>query len=754
MKLLIRRIKTRLRQLYQQHAYRPRPTQHQPQGQADILYSIDLLTYGELHDFIDVQGWFYHPDITHLLLQLDGQTIASIQPTQPREDVRGIHPQIPAHATPGFSQRIAVDHAWLNSRGASRLTVNVPGSTDMQELATSTVFSRQHYPAAVRPDAHRQCFYFTVGSSNITLGGFGDFKEKLAPFAIGSCQLGFMVPLLYMRSTKGSTHDWEFDPAFDESRRQASGKLVLADSLNTIFNFARDKQIPCVIGLNGGIWGDAAGTCPEWDLTDHLEQEEQNCQWNQHDQVMPDDHLKHLTGAEHAPELSRSLTLNHYNQQVRSYKKRNLQQAASHILQFAAQHPDLYIASNLDPDCYQNPFFEGEQWYDYNPQTLQQFRDWLAGTGAYAAELKHSLQHAPYTLDTLNQKLGTSFTSWSELQPPREQPSKPLVGQTSPLMQLWEQFRRHSVHRHYSDLSQWLVEAGMSHQQIFSSQGFTAPRFTSEPFALTQTSPVKNYDSGGMSLAGSKPEQGHIGAILYGESARNNIRTENGKSFFQNIRELDPDWAVVEFNPADLRDHPKQLPDYAFAWDCLRQIFNHGARYLNLMAWNGNTAKDLDKDYFSAHMALRDTPLEAAVIDFMLMHSDIPRGSLCYTFGSNKHACLEGWSSKNLQLTATNDGLQFDVEHAAILQVPQPWLLAGKQRVCLQLSSSANELANIRLQASGTDIAADLTRTRQAGMDCYELQLSRPLAHDLQDPCLELITDSRQNITLHRVVFD
>lgn len=524
------------------------------------------------------------------------------------------------------------------------------------------------------------------------------------------------VPLLYMRSTKGSTHDWEFDPAFDESRQQASGKLVLADSLNTIFNFARDKQIPCVIGLNGGIWGDAAGTCPEWDLTDHLEQEEQNCQWNQHDQVMPDDHLKHLTGAEHAPELSRSLTLNHYNQQVRSYKKRNLQQAASHILQFAAQHPDLYIASNLDPDCYQNPFFEGEQWYDYNPQTLQQFRDWLAGTGAYAAELKHSLQHAPYTLDTLNQKLGTRFTSWSELQPPREQPSKPLVGQTSPLMQLWEQFRRHSVHRHYSDLSQWLVEAGMSHQQIFSSQGFTAPRFTSEPFALTQTSPVKNYDSGGMSLAGSKPEQGHIGAILYGESARNNIRTENGKSFFQNIRELDPDWAVVEFNPADLRDHPKQLPDYAFAWDCLRQVFNHGARYLNLMAWNGNTAKDLDKDYFNAHMALRDTPLEAAVIDFMLMHSDVPRGSVCYTFGSNKHACLEGWTHPAVE--ARREGLYVPLHEPVLLIAPEPYLLAGKSSLHIRYAATMESAPLIRLEADGELLEIEGTVQEGSGTVC------------------------------------
>src|SRR5690606_32430371 len=133
--------------------------------------------------------------------------------------------------------------------------------------------------------------------------------------------------------------------------------------LRSIFDFSIDHQIPCVIGLNGGVWGDASGTCPKWDLTDHLEELDENCQWNQHNEVMPDDYLTHLTGAETAPELSRSLTLNHYNSTVRQYKKRNLQQAAQHIAEFSRQHPQLYLGSNLDPDCYLNPFFEGEQWY-------------------------------------------------------------------------------------------------------------------------------------------------------------------------------------------------------------------------------------------------------------------------------------------------------------------------------------------------------------------------------------------------------
>ena len=41
------------------------------------------------------------------------------------------------------------------------------------------------------------------------------------------------------------------------------------------------------------------------------------------------------------------------------------------------------------------------------------------------------------------------------------------------------------------------------------------------PFAIDLTSPPRNYDSGGMSIAGAKPALGHLGVILYGEAAVN-----------------------------------------------------------------------------------------------------------------------------------------------------------------------------------------------------------------------------------------
>ena len=118
-----------------------------------------------------------------------------------------------------------------------------------------------------------------------------------------------------------------------------------------------------------------------------LEQDVANLQWNEKNQVMADNYLKNLSGSMDSPELGRSLTFNIYAAKNRHYKKRNLQYAASIIRKFASQYPALFIGVTTDPDVYLNPFFEGRQWYDYNPGTLRQFREWLQGSGPYSGRI-------------------------------------------------------------------------------------------------------------------------------------------------------------------------------------------------------------------------------------------------------------------------------------------------------------------------------------------------------------------------------
>ena len=723
---------------------------------SDIKFFIDFISRGALSDSLSLEGWLYSLNpLFDLVIEVNGNVIATFQPDLIRQDVCSVFPEMDKERNTGFKLHVPIARDQFSHRGASQVKLFYVSGEDRKLLASSAVFHTDSY-AQGKTDVTRT-FYFTVASSNISLGGFGDFKEKLAPFAIGHCQLGFMAPVLYMRSTLGAQHDWQFDPDFDESRKQASGKLVVADSLRSILDYAVEHQIPCVIGLNGGIWGDAAGSCPEWDLTDHLEEDEINCQWNQRDEVMPDDYLTHLTGAESAPELSRALTLNHYNNSVRNYKKRNLQQAAQHIIEFSRQHPHLYLGSNLDPDCYHNPFFEGEQWYDFNPQTLEQFRDWLAGTGAYQEELKDCIDHSVFSLPELNSYLRTSYQDWSEVEPPRHVQCKPCTALEEKALTLWEQFKRHIIHRHYSDLSEWLVAAGLSERMIFSSQGFTSPRGRIDPFALRLDSPLKNYDSGGMSLEGSKPEQGHVGAILYGESARNTIQTENQPSFFENIRTLDPDWAVVEFNPADLRDDAQALPDYGYAWACLREMFNHGARFVNLMAWNGSSGNDQGKQGFNAHMALRDTPLEQALIDFMLMYADIVRGDQCYTFGTRRYASLDGWSVAAGRLQATTQGLRVSFSNNSVeLCAPQPYLYAGTTSIEIEVLGMLSSDIELKLEANGCVVVCEQQMQEKTTRELshYRLIIRQALPDKLEHLILRIIApDTIKQLQIHRIIF-
>src|SRR5207249_6423566 len=140
--------------------------------------------------------------------------------------------------------------------------------------------------------------------------------------------------------------------------------------------------------------------------------------------------------------------------------------------------------------------------------------------------------------------------------------------------------------------------------RIFSSQGFNAPGPAIEPFPLRVDSPPKNYDTGGMSVQGAVPARGHLGAILYGESAINNIRMERKESLFRVFRDFDSDWAVVEYNTATVQA-PRTLPGAHRAYRGIRDILNFGARFVSPMAWNGSPGTSVGQPGFVAYASYR-----------------------------------------------------------------------------------------------------------------------------------------------------
>jgi len=553
-------------------------------------------------------------------------------------------------------------------------------------------------------------FYVLPGLSGIPLGGALELAGAYTPYVSETVKVGMRVPILYLRTTLGEKRDWLFDPEWNIERR-CGDRRIAEDSLSAVIAHSVDNRLPVLFTLNGGIWADAACDVPEWDVNDHLEQDKANCQWNERDEVMPDDYLKDLPGATSAPELGRSLTFNVYAAQNRHYKKRNLQAAGRIVAAFAREHPDLFAGVNLDPDTYLNPFFAEKQWYDYNPGTLAQFRQWLAGSGPYAGtpergapDLSPYRRARPLTLAQVARLAGRKFRSWEEVDPPRSFPRQGKPFWQDAWTHEWEMFRRHLVHLHYDELSQWLAETGIPAEKIFSSQGFIAPHPGAFPFAVRIDSPTKNHDSGGMSIEGAIPLKGHLGAIVYGGSAINDVRMEDDANLFATFHRMDPGWAVVEFNTADFRK-PDELPTYAAGYRALREMFNFGAHFTSPMAWNGSNGVYAGQPGYVSFMAWRNTPLEDAMRDFAVSHAYVPPGARLWTFGSSRHADADGWTASPGASASPGMGY-LDVKTAdadATLVSPSPLALSRDEADLLVLGVDPETLASIEVDARAPD---------------------------------------------------
>jgi hypothetical protein len=573
-------------------------------------------------------------------------------------------------------------------------------------------------------------FYFVMAASAIGLGGLVDVDKEYPAYYSRTMRVGVAVPILYLRTTQGRAADWAFDPDFAIGHK-CKARRVAEDSLNVLIRFAIEHKMPVQFILNGGVWANSSCDAPDWDIADHLEQDVDNCQWTQDNKVYPRDHLKNLTGSIDSPELARSLTFNVYATQVRHYKKRNLQEAARRIAAFARDHPDLFIGVSLDADTYMNPFFEQKEWFDYNPGTLRQFREWLRGAGPYAGKTKGGVpdlsayrREHPLTLADVNRLARQRWTTWDAVEPPRTFPGtahdalKP--GETivwdDPWYQAWDTFRKHLVGLHYSELSQWVHETGIPIERIYSAQGFIAPGAGMRPFAIRLTSHGQNYDSAGVSIEGAIPRYGHLGAILYGEAALNRAQMEGPHSLLATFARMDANWGVVEFNSTDLRK-PDVPPTYAQAYRSLRDFFNFDATMVTVMAWNGSDGRDVGKSGYRPYTAFRYTPIEQAMRDFLITHANLPRGARAWTFGTERHADDDGWSIENGRLIVGNGYLDLELARGTTT------LLSPPDQI-IRSATTATLIVGLRDPSSSTTLRV----FADSGGEWREIAAAKPLS--------------------------
>lgn len=515
-----------------------------------------------------------------------------------------------------------------------------------------------------RPSLAKDPFHFLMMTSGIALGGANQADSQYRDLVSRTLRVGVAIPVLYMRTTTGARGDWQFDPAFD-LRRKCGERLVAEDNLDGVIAYAVTHDMPVQLILNGGIWGDASCETPQWDLTDHLEADPANCQWTHRNEVFPDNYLKGLPGSSASPELARSLTYNIHATRVRNYKRRNLQAAARRVAAFAREHPALFVGVVLDADTYMNPFLHEKGIYDYNPGTLRQFREWLSGTGPYAdrrprgmPDLSSYRRRFRLSLAEVNSLAGAHWTAWRDVEPPRYLPGlvDPLPPGREPIWNdawwnLWDAFRKHVIDVHYDELSTWVHETGVPRDRIFSAQGLVHDDPKRPPFAIHIDSHSRGYDSAGVSIEGAIPRNGHLGAIVYGHTARNDVEMEDGHGFFATLGRMDDGWAIVEYNNTDL-SAPTVAPDYAMAYRTFRDAFNYGAQEISAMAWNGSNGLYADKPGYVPYTSWRNTPAEDAMRDFFASHADVPRGARLWTFGTPRRADSDGWTATRGTLTS------------------------------------------------------------------------------------------------------
>ncbi|MCR4298052.1 MAG: hypothetical protein NUV75_04745, partial [Gallionella sp.] len=557
--------------------------------------------------------------------------------------------------------------------------------------------------------------------------GFRQLQE-LRDMAQGGCvAVGFRGRVEYLRTTKGKRADYAFDPDFPESLRKRKGREMTGESLRELLGTSLHFRAPVMITLDGGVWADAKFAAPDLDIVDMLEQDERTVQWNQFGKSEPDGALKSLAGATESPELARMMSLNRYNRRFLDYKKRNLQAAVREIVEFNRAHPEIFTMVNLDPDQYINPWFYLTQWYDYNPDTLRQYREWLFHLGPYAdgGELAFSRREPALTLDEANRLAKQSWKEINSVEPPRS-----ALDYSDPWQQLWTQFKRHLVARHYDDLATWAMEAGLPEERIYTSQTFIQ---TDVAVSITDTANGWT-DQAGVSIEGAKPRLGHLGAILYGPGSRNEGQPRSGSSLIGNIRHADPSWGVVEFHPASIA-FPEKLPSHAESYATMQTLINGGARFLSPM-W-GSYAGDrvVHPNNFKAYDVMEGSAFEYQLVWWLRAMQPWPLGSLYYPFGNELVQSADGWIAAagthlesgygKLRLTGTGSRLTLASPQweARSLTAPLELTVAGnwpqQTAVSAELTLENGNKLSCKLKAAGE------SETRCVFPAAQGLQMSR-----------------------------
>ncbi|HMF31868.1 MAG TPA: beta-galactosidase, partial [Candidatus Lokiarchaeia archaeon] len=391
-----------------------------------------------------------------------------------------------------------------------------------------------------------------------------NLTDKLGPSG-QYVKIGYSCSCWYVMELTNWTGSWEFNESLS-----LDYKLALSVAAN----------LPVLFHMNGGNWG-ASGLNPNADIHTgpyylwELWMNDTNVQWNQNNQSVPTTWPQAEPGL-----LNRMFTLSK-DSQFFQLRENACRSAASVIAAFAKQYPDLFVGVSLDSEIhlsdYNSSAAQGNWRYDYNPLVIREFQDWLAQ------------QYT--TIDSFNsafgQIRGKNATSFSDVDAPR------VPDSTNAFWQLWTTFRIQFVQQNVDAEAQWIEEAGIPRDQIYTHQ------------ILSDEGDISADDVRCDPLSTTNITYGSAGVTRYGLIS---------PSRFHDINEISPgNWGIFEFNLPS--DH-----DYTLYTRMLRSMYESGCHVVCPYAWYEGTWPWL-------YQISNDTAFTTAIHDFVAAIENFPRGT-------------------------------------------------------------------------------------------------------------------------------
>ncbi|MBD3354232.1 MAG: hypothetical protein GF364_22310 [Candidatus Lokiarchaeota archaeon] len=222
-------------------------------------------------------------------------------------------------------------------------------------------------------------------------------------------------------------------------------------------NVSAQSNTPILFHMNGGNWGQATSEDP---VILEMRQNVSNCQWDQ-------------TGYCHPIRYSAGPNARYWSfwpdSDWEKFRERNIKQALDVIYDWWLLHPDLLVGFSTDSEIHLNDKgFEEENkartgtayrsYFDYNNGTIEQYRQWAQSN---------------WTLQTFNSMCETAFTTWDEVDAPRDET---IVGnKNNDWWEIWTDFRIWHVKEAGKRQCRWINESGFPRDMIWHHQILTTP---------------------------------------------------------------------------------------------------------------------------------------------------------------------------------------------------------------------------------------------------------------------------------------